>query len=346
MRVMVVRPGPRYSVADVHNGLVKGLKANGVTVYDYRFDEVLELYSAVRMKRGRRYLPAFDEAGAQHLAGEHLQAACYRFWPDVIVFMSCFWIPPEVYGILTMRPQQHTVAWFTESPYEDDRQAHIAQYVDTVIVNDPVSVDTMRKVNPRSWYIGHAYDPELHKPGVGRDDWRCDVAFSGTGFPSRVQFLKDVDWSGINLRLGGMWVELKGDPLAGRLVHEIDTCLDNDETVTLYNSARAGFNLYRRETTDGGHCEGVAMGPREVEMAASELFFLRDSRPEGDEVLPMLPTFGEADDFTDKLRWWLAHDAERNEAARSARAAIADRTFEANAARLLMLTESRSTTAA
>ncbi len=78
-------------------------------------------------------------------------------------------------------------------------------------------------------------------------------------------------------------------------------------------------------------------------MAATGLFFVRDPRPEGDEVLHMLPTFDGPEDFADKLRWWLAHDAERVEVAQRARAAIADRTFEATAARLLALTESRTT---
>jgi len=56
-------------------------------------------------------------------------------------------------------------------------------------------------------------------------------------------------------------------------------------------------------------------------------------------VFPMLPTFGDPKDASDKLRWMLAHDAKREEAARQARSAIADRTFEANAKRFLTLAE-------
>ena len=79
------------------------------------------------------------------------------------------------------------------------------------------------------------------------------------------------------------------------------------------------------------------MGPREIEMAATELFYLRDPRPEGNQVLPMLPTFDGPGDASEKLRWWLAHDAEREKMARQARAAVADRTFTSNARRLLQL---------
>ena len=96
-------------------------------------------------------------------------------------------------------------------------------------------------------------------------------------------------------------------------------------------------NLYRKEASDGGTSDGWAMGPREVELAACETFFLREPRGEGDEVLSMLPTFTTPTEFEDLLRWWLAHPAERKSAAAQARVAIADRTFEATAARLLRL---------
>ena len=79
------------------------------------------------------------------------------------------------------------------------------------------------------------------------------------------------------------------------------------------------------------------MSPREVELAATGTFYIRDPRPESDDVLPMLPTLDPSDpaSLTDVLRWWLAHDDERLAAAAAARAAVADRTFAAAAAAAL-----------
>jgi spore maturation protein CgeB len=51
----------------------------------------------------------------------------------------------------------------------------------------------------------------------------------------------------------------------------------------------------------------------------------------------MLPTFDGPGDFGDKLRYYLAHDDEREEMGLKAQAAVADRTFENNAAQLLRL---------
>jgi spore maturation protein CgeB len=99
------------------------------------------------------------------------------------------------------------------------------------------------------------------------------------------------------------------------------------------------LNLYRREAHAADKADGWSMGPREVEMAACGLFFLRDPRPEGDEVLDMLPTFATPEDASEQLRWYLGHDGEREAAARKAREAIQDRTFDNHAARLLRLLE-------
>jgi len=46
----------------------------------------------------------------------------------------------------------------------------------------------------------------------------------------------------------------------------------------------------------------------EIELAATETFFLRDPRPESDLILPMLPSFTSPEEFSDKLRWWLDHE--------------------------------------
>lgn len=338
MRVMVVRPGPRYSVADVHHGLVKGLQRSGVDVIDFRYDNLLDLFGSVSLKRNGRWQPVFDEAGGATMAGEHLQAAVFRSLPDVIVLMSCFWIPPEVLDVLRQR-QPRLVAWFTESPYEDDKQLQIAQWCDSVVLNDPRNLDLFRSVCRSADYIPHAFDPDVHFPGRGRPDWACDVAFAGTGFPSRIEFLEGVDWSGIDLKLGGMWQAAKDTGWEKLLVHPPDECLDNPNTATLYRSARASFNLYRQETTPGGDADGWAMGPREVELAACGTFFLRDPRPESDEVFPMLPTFTDPADFGEQLRWWLDNDTKREAAAQAARAAIQDRTFTASARRLLTLVD-------
>ena len=68
------------------------------------------------------------------------------------------------------------------------------------------------------------------------------------------------------------------------------------------------------------------------------MFYLRDPRAEGDEVLDMFPTFARKKPGSN-CAGGSVMNYERAEAALKAREAIADRTFTSNAKRLLKLLE-------
>ena len=108
--------------------------------------------------------------------------------------------------------------------------------------------------------------------------------FSGTGYESRIEFFQpDAAAGPAGRRWRANWIQLKPrSRLRKYLIHDPDDCLDNEQTVALYQDAHAGINMYRREAEQDGSAAGWAMGPREVEMAAAGLFYLRDPRPEGD----------------------------------------------------------------
>lgn len=334
MRALVVRPGPNFSVADVANGWVQGLKQVGVDVYDFNFDDRLSFYHSAYIDHEGDWRQAFpNPEDAARLAAKGLEAAVYECWPDVVVIVSGFFVPPETLAL--MRSRGHRVVLLhTESPYEDDRQLFRAQHVDLSILNDPTNIDLFREVGPAE-YIPHAYDPAIHWPRPADVDAASDFCFVGTAFPSRIEFFEACDFTGIDVALAGNWAGAADGPLVKYLAHDVAECCPNDQAAVLYASTKASVNLYRKEATHSA--DGWAMGPREVELAATGCFFLRESRGEGDEVLSMLPTFDGPEDFTDQLRWWLEHDTTREAAADLAREAIADRTFSNNAARLLNL---------
>lgn len=335
MRVLVVRPGPSFSVADVSRGVAKGLRANGCEVGEFNLDDRLEFYTRAHVKQDDgTFLQAFDDAAAIGMAAAGIETVCYEWWPDVVVIVAGMFIPPKVWRALQQR-QHHVVYWCTESPYEDDRQAGGARCADTVILNDPTNLDRFRsEINERTHYLPHSYDPDVHHPGAEAPEH--DFVFVGTGFPSRIAWLEQVDWDGVDARIAGNW-KLVGDdsPLRPLLLHHPGVCVDNTDTAAMYRTARASLNLYRKEHSDGAHSDGWAMGPREVELAACGTFFFREPRPEGDALFPMLPTVDGPERFGKELRWWLDHDGYRGAAADAARAAIADRTFEATTRRLL-----------
>lgn len=335
MKALIIHPGPDFSVADVHNGLLRGLRANGVDAREYNLHDRLNFYSEAHIERDGEMRRAFATDAAIDMAAKGISAALYEWWPDVVIIVSGFFVPPFVWAVLARRPH-HVVLWCTESPYEDDRQARPARYADTVILNDPLNLASFRAINPRSFYLPHSYDPAIHHPGARPPVH--DFGFVGTGFPSRVRFFESVAWGDCRPVFAGNWQAVTdGSPLTPYLLHQRGECIDNADTADLYRACKVSANLYRQEATEESTADGIAMGPREVELAACGTFFLRDPRPEGDDLFPMLPTFTGPGEFSDLLAWWLAHDDERNTAAAAARASVADRTFQATTANLLRL---------
>jgi spore maturation protein CgeB len=331
LRALVVHPGPEYSVADVHRGWLKGLAAVGVDVREYNLHDRLNVFGSVHVKTVEgEFVPAFEPDAAVQLAAGGIKQACYDWWPDLVVIISGFYTHRLLVEV--MRDRGHKVVTvFTESPYEDDRQLQQAEAFDAVILNDPTNIERFQEATT-ALYLPHCYDPQIHHPG--RSDHKSDVCFVGTGFPSRVDYLSRVNWDGIDLALAGNWAEASDD-LLPYVVHDLDDCLPNEQTADVYRGATASFNLYRTEAQRPELSEGWAMGPREVELAACGTWFARQSRPEGDDLFPMLPIFDSPEELEDQLRWALTHETERQEAASRARAAVVDRTFDANARRLL-----------
>lgn len=293
-----------------------------------------------------------DEDGNRKLTGhevvrlalEPLGSAIYKWWPDIIFVVSGFFMQDELWEVLKHRPQK-TVLLCTESPYEDIVQFErmMTWQPDVMLLNDPQNIERFRAEHDNVWYVPHAYDPEVHCPGPVTPDLATDFAFVGTGYRSRLEFFSRVDWRGIDASFAGMWQMAGGTCLEPFVIHPLGECFDNDEAVDLYRSSKVSANLYRARDASGNEAHdprlgvGWAVGPREIELAATQTFFLREPRPEGDELFPMLPTFETPDEFTDKLRYYLKHDDEREDAARRAQQAIADRTFDAHARQLMQL---------
>jgi len=335
MRTLIVRPGPSFSVQDVSHGWRDGLIEHGVTVADFNFDDRLDFYASAQIENAGELRQAFSKDAAVKLASKGILAACYEFWPDVVIIVSALFVPPETVELIRSRGHK-VVLLLTESPYEDDRQIHQADFADFVLLNDPTNLDAFREKNPNTFYVPHAYDPKRHYPGPADPDKACDFAFVGTGFDSRIKFFEAVDFEDLDAVLAGMWGRLDEDsPLRQLVPHPIDWCIDNAEAADLYRSTTSSLNFYRREANEDSHADGWACGPREIELAACGAWFMRDSRPESDELFPMLPTFTEPGEIRPLIDWAKAHPIEREEAALKANAAIADRTFAANAAWLL-----------
>lgn len=334
MRALVIEPGPDFSVKDVHAGIVSGLQANGVHVVPFNLADRLNFYCNVELCIDGEYRRALEYEAACQMAAQGIRAEAFGYRPDVVIVVSSFFIPPDTFTLLRLNGIK-VVLWCTESPYEDPRQIRMAAYADVVILNDPTNLDEFRKQNPRTYYLPHAYQPAVHH-AEGRVD-TIPFSFVGTGYQSRIDFFEKVNWPA-DPELYGNWQQVTDDsPLLPFLMHERGQCVDNDDAAKIYRQSATSANLYRKEAMDADCVDGWAMGPREVELAACGTWFAREPRGESDELFPMLPTFTEPAELGDLIRWALSNPDLRVKAAAQARAAIADRTFERNAARFLSL---------
>lgn len=331
MRILTVEPGPAFSVADVHQGWLKALQRTGNKVHNFNLgDRINFCENALRGK-----IPEAEKSHtAARMVAEQLRATCFDFWPDLVIIFSAFLVPPETFDIIRDRGMRIAVI-LTESPYEDPSQIPIAARADLAFINDLTNLEKFRQQQPNTWYSPQAYDPEIHYRRPIQDDLRSDFAWVGTAFPSRINFFEQVDWTGIEVAFAGNWQDLDPhSPLQQFLIHDQADCLPNTAAADLYSSTNASANLYRKEAAEGFDI-GWAMGPREIELAATGTFFLREPRPESDHVLAMLPSFTSPEEFSEKLRWWLAHPTQREQAALKARTAVAERTFDNNVKHLL-----------
>lgn len=327
MRAIVVGPLAAYSIADVAHGWVDGLRDCGVdTAY---FDLSAQLgYFRIAEVNGQK----MTEEQAKRAVSLNLLGECYALQPDVVFIVTGH----DVDWPMVSRIRCKTVLILTECPYELEGQAHAAAAIDPdlILVNDPVGAEVYEQFAP-TFYVPHAYRPQVHHVDGRRRD--IDCIFVGTGFPNRIDWLSRADWTGIDLRLGGLWTVDDDSPLAPFVMRSSDEdCIDNALTADLYRSSLCGFNVYRTDSYgEHSHADGWAVGPREVELAACGVWFARDARGESDELFPMLPSFTSPEELADQVRWALSHPAERDAAAAAARAAVADRTFVNNAGRAL-----------
>lgn len=337
MRIVIAHPGPQFSVHDVFEGWREALTALGHKVIVFNLHDRLTLYDTVFFQiEDGKFRKALTAEQSVEFAINGLNATLYKTTPDLLIVVSGFLVPGELLDNVRRYPTK-VVVLHTESPYESSREIELAQHADINLLNDPVHLD---RFPAGSYYQPHSYRPTVHYPGPGDPDLAADLAFIGTGFASRVALFEAMcanrGLDGLDVLLAGNWQQTAEDsPLRKYIAHDIEDCCDNAQAAQIYRAAKIGINLYRREHENDDHADGWAIGPREVEMAASGIPFLRDPRGEGDELFPTHLKFSSAEEAVEGLRWWLTHPNQREAASEAGRAAIADRTFTQAAVRLL-----------
>lgn len=337
MRILLVGAGAAFSTKDVEDGYLVALRATDADVWFYDLGARLNLardwVHKMWRARGKRpeERPGWPDA-IYRGSVEALEMAL-RFQADWVFVISGMFFHPDVLGLMR-RAGLRTAVLFTESPYEDDQQKEMAVLTDICWTTERTSAPRLH-----ARYIRHAYDPARHRPDLPLDLSlpAHDVVFVGSGFPERIETLRSVDWSGIDLGLYGEWGLL--GPTARLRQFVRSGPVTNEAAVGLYRRASIGLNLHRSSTTYARHAARVAhaesANPRVYELAACGLFQVSDYRAEIHELFDdAVPTFT-ADHLGDLVRTYLQDSPSRHAAARAARDHIRPHTFAARAAQVL-----------
>lgn len=350
MRILMIHPGPEFSVADVFNGWKKAFEKQGHEVAVFNTNDRLSFYSQTSIpdhkskkkvckKCGQPpFKPSMTKEDAVTAAMQGMTHDLYAIWPHMVFFVSAFFTPAWVLDL--MRQRRHKVVILhTESPYQDDEQLMRAQYATLNLLNDPVNLDEYAHLAP-AMYMPHSYDPDIHYPAAGEKP--IDFSFVGTMFKSRREFFEKffdrIDADKLNIAMGGAaWDgdHMDGSPLLKYLSHPRDEAVDNDKVADVYRHSKAGINFYRKEAEASHDGEGWAIGPREVEMAACGLPWIRDARGESDDLFPFLATFKTPEEAAELLKFYLENPKDARFLGERARKAIENRTFD-NHAKILM----------
>lgn len=332
MRVFVIHPGPAWSTADVHTGLISGLQAvPGVEIHEDRMDTILNWYDTMiglGVEKGLLSPDAYktETLNRQRMASAHVLQHILDVWPDLVISVSGHNFHLKDADILR-RVGIKTAVILTESPYFGELEALIAQHYDVAFTNEKNS-ETRLKAH----YLPHAYNPKTHTPD-GPKGYPADALFVGSLFDERRDLFNAVDWSGIDF----LW---RGHDMSERP----NGITANTETAALYRAASICLNHHRTTTSHGSgrHIrpeEAVSLGPRAYEISACGAFQLMDdSRDERFTVFgDAVPTYraGDPQDLERQVRYWLGHPDRREATARAMYEAVLPHSWVNRAQRVL-----------
>ena len=341
MKVLFVGPGASWSTADVAAGLRDGLLHHGLQVIEYALDARIArscgwlYYNWRRAKKTNPSIAKPNEADILYQAGRDALAQALWHQVDAVLVVSAMYLHPDVI-VMMKRAGLRVFVLFTESPYDLDKELAVAKLIDGCWTNERSSVSAFREVNPHSGYLPHAWHVLKHRPGPQPSDElfpQHDVVFVGSAFSERIEWLKAIDWTGINLGLYGPWALGKHHPLKP-FVRSAE--IDNAKTAALYRRAKVGLNLYRTSMGFGKFAPRItyaeSLNPRAYELAACGAFHLSTDRPEVREVFGgLVPTFTTPDEASALMRTWLADDNGRQSVAAQLPACVAESSWRTRA---------------
>lgn len=302
-RVLVIG-SHAWSTVDAYSGLVSGFREAGYATDHYALhDRVGAAEEWIKFAQKRWGKPGDPEATPDDVlyqAGIRSVVKALEMNADAVV-VTCGMLFDHRLFILFRRAGIPVFLFGTESPYDDSMLHGMAGLATAVSVNDPISVDPVQEsakrygVDVPVCYMPLGYNPTVHSPGMadrliignGGEIPAHDVVFVGNLYPSRIEWLEAMDWTGIDLGLYGVFDSLAEDSPLRQYVR--GGVIRNTAATAIYQRSKIVLNLFRSEQFGPGwevigSRPGTSVNPRVIEAAAAGACMVSEYRPEMETV--------------------------------------------------------------
>lgn len=338
-KILLVEAITTMSIGDVSRGYKRSLERQGHTVFPYNLAGRTQHHLKGFPKDILEANPAEGQGTISRMASENILIEAIIHDVDIVVVICGLNVHPISLWLLAQIDMPVAVV-FTESPYEDGSQS---VWMDMSQADIPAKVDIIPFSNDLysakeyGWhYLPPSFDTAIHKPSEPDPDGDCDVLMIGTGWPQRQAFLESVDWTGIRLKLFGIWPHITPEsPLFGCVNQLI---VDNQRISGLYNAAKININLNRYSEL------AETPGPRQFELAGCGAFQISDFRPETGRIFgEYIPSFSTPAELEATIRHYLDRPEERARLAAGALDAACGEDFDSRVSTMMSVIDARMT---
>lgn len=326
MRILFVHPAAAMSISDVSRGYRSAFERQGHEIRDYHLRNRFDYHT--------RALPeevANDPVILSRQSSENILIEAMYHDAELVIIVSGLNVHPVALWLLAKKGIPAAVI-LTESPYDDESQKDWADMTRVGVEGADIHILTNDRFSAMrfGWtLLPPAFDPAIHRPVTPNPDDACDVLMVGTGWRERQAFLEAVDWSGIDLRLYGVWPDITADSPLHQFYRPL--VVDNARIAEMYCSARICLTFNRRSSN------ALTPGPRTFELAACGAFQLSDPRRDAVTMFGgSVPTFDSPEQLGHLVRHYLAQPAERKSLAEKAMSLVQNETFDNRAAAFMV----------
>lgn len=287
-----------------------------------------------------------------HIASpEELAQQAISLRPDLVLVLNGLHTFPEDHlqqidaiRLLGIR----TAVWYVDDPYMTETTAKNAIHYDIVLTHELSTVALYKELGCQIvHYCPLAVNENLFRPLKTTVEYGSDICFIGQGFWNRIEMFDAIADTLLGKRtiiIGQLWERLQQYSKLKPFINM--GWITSDECIKYYNAAKIVINMHRTTETGADNFNtlnypGYSINPRTFEIAACGAFQLTDVREDlANHYRPGydIETYGDANDLSAKLTYYLSHEEERrNVALRGYYRTLRDHKFTIRMTQLLQM---------